>query len=108
MKVKFAACALAVAMTVAAPIGSAQAHERHGDDLALGLLLGAAAIGTTAAIMSSPSTEVYSAPPPVIYAPPPPVYYAPPPVVYAPPPVYYAPPPPVYYAPPPRYYYRGY
>ncbi|CCG42502.1 hypothetical protein [Magnetospirillum molischianum] len=114
MKVKFVVCALAAAMTVAMPVDSAQAGDRHGRDLALGLLLGAAAVGTTAAIMSAPSGPVYAAPPPVYYAPPPPVYYAPPPPVgyyAAPPPVYYAPPPPpvVYYAPPPpRYYYRGY
>ncbi|SEH44828.1 hypothetical protein [Magnetospirillum fulvum] len=112
MKVKLVVCALAAAMAVAAPLESAQARDRHGNDLTLGLLLGAAAVGTTAAIMSAPSSEVYAAPPPVYYAPPP-VYYAPPPPVYyaPPPPVYYAPPPPpvVYYAPPPRhYYYRGY
>jgi len=113
MKVKFIVCALAAAMTVATPIESAVAGDRHGRDLALGLLLGAAAVGTTAAIMSGPSERTYYAPPPpVVYAPPPPVVYAPPPqVVYAPPPVMYAPPPPVYYAPPPPpryYYYRGY
>lgn len=110
MKVKLGVCALAAAIAVAAPLDPAQARDRHGNDLAIGLLLGAAAVGTTAAILSAPSTEVYAAPPPVYYAPPPPVVYAPPPVYYAPPPpVYYAPPPVVYYAPPPRhYYYRGY
>jgi len=97
-----------VAALAMIPVGSASAHDPY-RGVGLGLL-GAAVIGTTAAVLLSgpraapPPEVVYTAPPPVYYAAPPPaVYYA------APPPVVYAPPPPVVYgAPsyPAPYYYR--
>jgi hypothetical protein len=84
------AAAVAGALLLTAPSAPAAAHERgwHGG---WGLpLLGAAVVGTTAAVLAAPFAPGY-------YAPPPRVYYAAPPVYYAPAPAYYGAPPPVYY-----------
>ncbi|WP_146002574.1 hypothetical protein [Telmatospirillum siberiense] len=104
MQGKTIAGLVATAMLVAVPYVPAQAHD-HGRGDAIGLgLLGAAVIGSVAALAASsapPPQQVYVAP---AYAPPPQVVYAPPPtVVYAQP--YYAQPRAVYYAPG---YYPGY
>lgn len=90
----------ALAMVAVAP--QAEAHGDRGAS-ALGWgLLGAAVVGTAAALASPPATVVVPAQPVYAYAPPPAVVYAPPPaVVYAPPP------PPVYYAPAPVVVYHG-
>lgn len=107
---KIVAGCLVAAMLAATPLSSAEARDGHqGEAIGLGLL-GAAVVGTVAAMTAGQQPApvvvqeqpVYMAP---AYAPPP-AYYAPPPVYYAPPPaaVYYAPPPAVYYA--PGYYYR--
>lgn len=92
--------ATAGAMLVAAPLSQASAHDHFRAGLGLGLL-GAAVVGTTAAILSAPAAAF--APPPVYAAPAyavpayAPVYAYPAPVVMARP---------AYYA--PGYYYRRY
>jgi hypothetical protein len=98
---------MAAAMLAAVPLSPAEANGgRQAEAIGLGLL-GAAVVGSVAAMAAGvpppqvvvPAQPVYAAP---VYAPPP-VYYAPAPVVYAQP--YYARPPVVYYAPG---YYRRY
>lgn len=100
MQGKTIAGVVAAVMLAAVPYVPAEAHD-HGRGDAIGLgLLGAAVVGSVAALAAAsapPPQPVYVAP---AYAPPPTVVYAPPP------PVVYAPPPTVYYAAPG--YYRAY
>jgi hypothetical protein len=92
---------VAVTLLASIPLSSAQANGgRQANAFALGVL-GAAVVGTVAAMANQPAPVVVQAqpvyvPPPVVYAPPP-VYVAPAPVYVAPAPVYYAAPPPVVY-----------
>jgi hypothetical protein len=96
---KSIAVAVVGAALLALPVTPSTAHDgwgRRGWHGGLGVL-GAAVVGTTAAILAAP---LMAPPPPVVYAP---RYLAPPPVAYAP--AYY--PPPAYYAAPQGvYYYR--
>jgi hypothetical protein len=110
MKLKsFAVYALSAALVVT-PV-AASAHEHHHEGLALGIVVGTAAVA--GAILAAPFVALNSAvqPAPVAYYAPAPGYYAPPPPYgYAQPQAYYYPPSaygyyaqaPVYYA--PRYY----
>jgi hypothetical protein len=102
---KAAACVLAAVALAAVPTGSASAHYyRHGGGIFWGIgALGAAVVGTAAAIATAPFVAL--APRPYYGAPP--AYYAPPPAYYPPPQAYYAPPP-AYYAPPGYYAQPGY
>jgi hypothetical protein len=95
-----------IAGVVAAMVpGEAFAGGRgNSNDVLAGVVIGAAALAVTGAILGAFATP--EPPPPVVYSPPPvaytppPVVYSPPPVVYTPPPVIYAPAPPVVYTPP--------
>ena len=95
-------------------------YYHHGPGLIGGLIalpfvVGAAVIGTAAAIATAPFNDgyydqpgpgYYQQPAPSAYYPPQPAYYPPQPAYYAPAPrVVYSQPPPVYYAPPPRVVY---
>jgi len=101
---KAAACVLAAVALAAVPTGSASAHYyRHGGVFWGIGALGAAVVGTAAAIATGPLVAL--APRPYYGAPP--AYYAPPPAYYPPPQAYYAPPP-AYYAPPGYYAAPGY
>ena len=94
-------------------------YYHHGPGLIGGLIalpfvVGAAVIGTAAAIATAPFNDgYYDQPGPGYYQPAPSAYYPPQPAYYPPQPAYYAPaprvvysqPPPVYYAPPPRVVY---
>ncbi len=94
-------------------------YYHHGPGLIGGLIalpfvVGAAVIGTAAAIATAPFNDGYYDQPEPGYYQPGPGYYQPAPSAYYPPqPAYYAPaprvvysqPPPVYYAPPPRVVY---
>jgi hypothetical protein len=94
-------------------------YYHHGPGLIGGLIalpfvVGAAVIGTAAAIATAPFNDGYYDQPGPGYYQPGPGYYQPAPSAYYPPqPAYYAPaprvvysqPPPVYYAPPPRVVY---
>ena len=96
--------AVAGIVLAASPLSQASAHGRswHHGGWGLGLV-GAAVVGTTAAILAAPYALV--GPPPVAYAPR--AYSAAPPVYYAQPPVYYAAPPNAYgYYPGTGYAYR--
>ncbi len=100
---KAAACAVAAVALTMAPLSSASAHYyRHGYGPLFGIgVLGAAVVGTAAAIATAPfallGARPYYAAPPAYYAPPPAYYYGPPRGYYAPPPAYYRPPAPYYY-----------